>query len=376
MRKLLFAIIGMAGVIAAATAFATPSDTPSDTTSGTASGTAAESAATAPAKKNSKTRYRVFGVAFYNLENLFDTINANGTYDLEFSPKGARQWDSRKYWSKINRLASVIRAMTTSTTPQGPAVIGVSEIENESVLRDLVAAEAIKGRKYQIVHHDSPDRRGVDVSLLYNPRFFNLINVTNHRLDIGFPTRDQMCVVGTMGGDTVAIIVNHWPSRLGGQEQSSPNREAAAALSKQIADSLWRVNPNMGVIIMGDLNDDPYDKSCAEVLDARRSPEGVAPHGFYNPWWVTLDKGIGTLAYKGNWNLFDQIIISGNLLKANRPSPSSVYFRNHRVNNFDFLKEDEGNRRGYPLRTFSGGVWLDGYSDHFPTEIFLSQEVK
>ncbi|MCM1029478.1 MAG: endonuclease/exonuclease/phosphatase family protein [Pseudoflavonifractor sp.] len=328
------------------------------------------------ARDEQKAQYRVFGVAFYNLENLFDTINANGTYDLEFSPQGARQWDSRKYWSKINRLASTIAAMTTTTTPQGPAVIGVSEIENESVLRDLVAADPIKARNYQIVHHDSPDRRGVDVSLLYNPRFFTLINETNHRLDIGYPTRDQMCVVGTMGGDTVAIIVNHWPSRLGGQERSSASREAAAALSKHIADSLWQINPNIGVIIMGDLNDDPHDKSCAEVLDARRSPKGVAPHGFYNPWWATLDKGIGTLAYKGNWNLFDQIIVSGNLLKDNRPNPSNVRFWKHQVNNFDFLKDSDGSRQGYPKRTFSGGVWLDGYSDHFPTEIFLLQQVK
>jgi len=323
-----------------------------------------------------KAQYRVFGVAFYNLENLFDTINANGTYDLEFSPKGARQWDSRKYWSKINRLARTIEAMTTPTTPQGPAIIGVSEIENESVMRDLVNAPAIRSRAYRIVHHDSPDRRGVDVGLLYNPRFFRLLNVTNHRLDIGFPTRDQMCVVGTLGGDTVGIIVNHWPSRLGGQERSSKHREAAAALSRQIADSLWAVNPGIGVIIMGDLNDDPHDKSCAEVLDARRSPDGVQPHGFYNPWWATLDKGIGTLAYKGNWNLFDQIIISGNLLKANRPSADRLHFWKHQVNNFDFLKGDDGQRQGYPLRTFSGGVWLDGYSDHFPTEIFLIQQAR
>lgn len=323
-----------------------------------------------------KAQYRVFGVAFYNLENLFDTINANGTYDLEFSPAGSRQWDSRKYWSKINRMASVIEAMTTPVTPLGPAVIGVSEIENESVLLDLVNAPSIRQRGYKVVHHDSPDRRGVDVGLLYNPRFFTLLNETNHRLDIGFPTRDQMCVVGSMGGDTVAIIVNHWPSRLGGQERSSKHREAAAALSKEIADSLWRINPRMGVIIMGDLNDDPHDRSCAEVLDARRSPKGVKPHGFYNPWWATLDKGIGTLAYKGNWNLFDQIIVSGNLLKANVSAPSNLHFWKHQVNNFDFLKGEDGQRQGYPLRTFSGGVWLDGYSDHFPTEIFLIQQVR
>lgn len=317
-------------------------------------------------------QYQSFGVAFYNLENLFDTIPNNPLgRDLEFTPGGKNQWGSKKYWNKINNLATAISHMTTQTTPMGPAVIGVSEIENKSVLDDLVKAAPIKKWMLQVVHHDSPDRRGVDVGLLYNPRFFRLINVTNHRLDIGYPTRDQMCVVGLMGGDTVAVIVNHWPSRLGGQEQSSPSREAAAALSKHIADSLWQVNPNMGVIIMGDLNDDPQDKSCAKVLDAKKNAKDVAPHGFYNPWWKMLDDGIGTLAYKGSWNLFDQIIISGNLLKEHA---KGLRYWKCQVNNYDFLKDTEGSRQGYPLRTHSGGVWLNGYSDHFPTEIFLLKE--
>lgn len=338
---------------------------------------AAGACAQLPDKRDAdEAQYRVYGVAFYNLENLFDTINANGTYDLEFSPEGAREWDSRKYWSKINRLATAIAAMTNSATPYGPAVIGVSEIENESVMQDLVNAAPVAGRGYRIVHHDSPDRRGVDVGLLYNPAFFNLLNVTNHRLDVGFPTRDQMCVTGTMGGDTVAVIVNHWPSRLGGQERSSKHREAAAALCKQIADSLWQVNPNIGVIIMGDLNDDPFDKSCAKVLGARRSPDDVRPHGFFNPWWDTLENGAGTLTYRGNWNLFDQIIVSGNLLPANVASPERLRFWSHRINDFDFLKNGEGPYKGTPHRTFAGGAWLDGYSDHFPTEIFLVQQVR
>ena len=215
------------------------------------------------AQENDRKQYQAFGVAFYNLENLFDTINNNGKYDLEFSPAGARQWNGAKYRSKINRLATAIAAMTTQTTPMGPAVIGVSEIENKSVLDDLVRAEPIRKWRLQVVHHDSPDRRGVDVGLLYNPRMFRPINVTNHRLTIpgndSFRTRDQMCVCGVMGGDTIAVIVNHWPSRLGGQERSSYLREAAADLSHSIADSLWRINPNIGVIVMGDLNDDPMD---------------------------------------------------------------------------------------------------------------------
>ena len=139
----------------------------------------------------------VYGVAFYNLENLFDTINNNGSYDLEFSPKGSRQWNGEKYWSKINNLAYCISHMVTKNTPMGPAIIGVSEIENKGVLDDLVRAKDIRQWRLQVVHHDSPDRRGVDVGLLYNPRLFKVIDVTNTTLRIpgyeSFRTRDQVC---------------------------------------------------------------------------------------------------------------------------------------------------------------------------------------
>lgn len=328
---------------------------------------------------DNKVGYRVYGVSFYNLENLFDTINNNGKYDLEFSPAGSRQWNSHKYWSKINNLATAISRMTSKTTPMGPAIIGVSEIENKSVLDDLVKAEPIRKWALQVVHHDSPDRRGVDVGLLYNPRFFKFESVTNHTLKVEgnptFRTRDQMCVTGMLGSRRVSVIVNHWPSRLGGQEQSSYLREAAAALSKHIADSVWALDPTRGVIIMGDLNDDPHDRSCRETLGAVRKASDAAPHGFFNPWWEILDKGIGTLAYKSQWNLFDQIIISGNLLKENAEELDIRYLRAI-VHNHDFLKDDKGNRQGYPLRTYSAGVWLNGYSDHFPTEILLAQPVK
>ena len=315
------------------------------------------------------------GVAFYNLENLFDTIPNNPeNRDAEFTPAGSRQWNGVKYWNKIHNLAYAISQMTSKITPMGPAVLGVSEIENKSVLDDLVADPQIAAWNLQVVHHDSPDARGVDVGLLYNPKYFFLENVTNHRLTaVKFRTRDQMCVVGRLLGEPMAFIVNHWPSRLGGQEKSSPSREAAAALSKAIADSLWAINPDMGVIIMGDLNDDPMDKSCAKVLGAKKKKDGVDAHGFFNPWWSMLDKGIGTLAYKSSWNLFDQIILSGNLV--NTPD-DRWHFLRAEVFNREFLKDTEGNRPGYPRRTFSAGMYLNGYSDHFPTEVFLVKTVK
>lgn len=328
------------------------------------------------ASAQEKKRYQMYGVAFYNLENLFDTINNNGKYDLEFSPQGKNKWDGNKYRSKLRNLSYAISQMATKTTPLGPAIIGVSEIENRSVLEDLVKSDPIKNWNLQIVHHDSPDARGVDVGLLYNPRFFKVENVTNHRLYVPelprFRTRDQMCVVGSLGGSKIGVIVNHWPSRRGGSKESSWLREAAASLSKQIADSLLKTDPDMGVIILGDLNDDPFNKSCAETLGARRKVSDVKEGGFFNPFWEKLDKGIGSYVYRGSWNLFDQIIINKNLLDGK----AGVKFHTAEVLNKEFLKQSDGQYKGYPHRTFSGGVWTNGYSDHFPTEIFLIREVK
>ncbi len=319
-------------------------------------------------------KVQVAGIAFYNFENLFDTIpnNPEGR-DEEFTPNGQRQWNGRKYREKVHNLAYAISQMATRTTPYGPAILGVSEIENRSVMEDVAAQPEISAWNLQIVHHDSPDARGIDVGLYYNPRYFKVENVTNHRLHaVPFRTRDQMCVVGQLLGQRIAVIVNHWPSRLGGQERSQPNRIAAAELCKTIADSLWNVDPEIGVIIMGDLNDDPMDKSCAQILGGKRKAKDAQAHGFFNPWWNMLDKGIGTLAYRSAWNLFDQIIISGNLTNTD---DSRWHFFEAKVLNFDFLKDTEGNRVGYPKRTYSAGSYLGGYSDHFPTEIFLRRDI-
>lgn len=327
-------------------------------------------------------RFSMYGVAFYNLENLFDTINSNGTYDLEFSPGGARQWNSQKYWSKQHNLAYAISQMATKSTPNGPVIIGVSEVENISVLKDLVKQPEIKPWRLQIVHHDSPDRRGIDVGLLYNPRFFKVLNVTNQRLVIPnyptFRTRDQLCVTGMLAGEKVSVLVNHWPSRLGGEERSSYLREAAAAMARRTIDSLLAVDPNQGIIFMGDLNDDPMNKSCAEVLCAKPNIKDVnANADIYNPFWEKLAKGIGTLAYRGSWNLFDQIVMNGYFTKhySTKDKPQLTFVRAD-VLNKEFLRTAEGDRQGYPLRTYSGGVFLNGYSDHFPTQIYLVKEVK
>lgn len=337
----------------------------------------------AVAQQNDK-KYNVYGVMFYNLENLFDTINNNGNYDLEFSPNGARQWNGEKYWSKVHNMAYAISQMATPRTPYGPAIIGVCEIENVTVLQDLVKQPEIKDWHLQIApYHDSPDRRGVDVCVLYNPRYFRVLNVTNQTLKIpgedNFKTRDQMCVTGLLAGEKVSVIVNHWPSRLGGEEASSYKREAAGAMARATIDSLLRDDPNQGIFFMGDLNDDPQSKSCREALGALRNEKDVKSNNdLYNPWWAILDRGIGTLSYQGQWNLFDQIIMNGYFLKnrGEGVAKNTLTFLRAEVLNRDFLTTKEGDRGGSPHRTFSAGVFLNGYSDHYPTEIFLVREAQ
>ena len=327
-------------------------------------------------------RFNMYGIAFYNLENLFDTINNNGKYDLEFSPNGARQWNHQKYWSKQHNLAYAISQMATKSTPNGPVIVGVSEVENISVLQDLVKQPEIKPWRLQIVHHDSPDRRGIDVGLLYNPRYFKVLNVTNQRLTIptnpSFRTRDQLCVTGMLAGEKVSVLVNHWPSRLGGEEQSSYLREAAAAMARRTIDSLLTDDPNQGIIFMGDLNDDPMNKSCAEVLKAMPNVKDVQTvNDIYNPFWEKLAKGIGTLAYRGSWNLFDQIVMTPNLLnpKGVKDFSTLKYFQ-HQIHIRPYLIQSEGKYKGSPKRTTAGGVWLDGYSDHLPVVVYLVKEQK
>lgn len=314
-------------------------------------------------------------VAFYNLENLFDTINQPNN-DEEFLPNGSYKWNGMKYNSKLKNMSYVISQIGTDVTPVGPAILGVSEIENRGVLEDLVKQPSIADRSYQIVHYDSPDRRGVDVGLLYNPRLFTVVNSKSYRLhteDSTFLTRDQLMVTGYLMGEKVHVIVNHWPSRTGGEMASRPKRNAAAALTRSIVDSLFRVDAKARIIVMGDLNDDPFNESCAMVLGAKKEPKEVQPKELYNVFWKTLDKGIGSLSYNDQWNLFDQIMISHEFLNGD---PARLRFWKGEVFYRNFLIQQEGRYKGTPLRTHSGGVWLNGYSDHLPTLIYLVKEQK
>jgi len=336
-----------------------------------------------------KTNLRTFVVpiAFYNLENLFDTIHdvvmdtidgvpvkIEDKNDYEFLPDGTNHWGTMKYEAKLHNMAYALSQLAIDKVPVGPAVIGVSEIENRRVLEDLVKQPELADRNYKIIHEEGPDRRGVECAFLYNPRMFRY---DHHKLvpyvypdnDTTHRTRGFLIASGKILREDVHLIVCHWPSRF----STGFYRSLAGRQVRAIKDSLLEENPEAKIIIMGDMNDDPDNHSMATALGAKRDFRECEPHDLWNPWWNMLRKqGIGTLKYDGMWNLFDQIVFTGNMLKKDK---KTLEFYRCEVFNRDFLIQKEGQYKGNPLRTHGGGVWLNGYSDHFPTIVYFIKEV-
>jgi hypothetical protein len=324
--------------------------------------------------KAQQKQYKVAAIGFYNLENLFDTINNPLTNDEDFLPGGSYRYNTAVYVEKQGNMARVIADMATELSPDGVAVLGLAEIENRDVLEDLVRQEAIKHRQYQIVHFDSPDPRGIDVALLYQAKYFTVTGarpipmIAYEEGGVARGTRDILLVSGQFDGDPLHILVNHWPSRRGGEAATRPLRNAAALTCKNIADSITLADPKARVMIMGDLNDDPVSPSVKTVLNAKRTKEETPERGFFNPFYDFYKKGIGTLAYQDSWNLFDQIILSHSFVN---PKLSGYQFYQAKVFNAPYLYQSTGHFKGYPHRTFSGNTYIGGYSDHFPTFVYV-----
>lgn len=323
-----------------------------------------------------KKQYKVATIAFYNLENLFDTLDTPDKNDFEYTPEGDKKWDSKKYLSKQKNMSSVIAQIGADVTKTAPAIIGVSELENRAVLEDLINTPALKEYGYEIVHYESPDKRGVDVGLLYQASQFKVINSVSATLTIegidDFFTRDQLLVSGELDGDLIHVIVNHWPSRYGGEKNSRPRRNAAADLTRSLVDSLYKIDPNSKIVIMGDLNDDPSNISLMKHLKARKTKDETTEGELFNTTYPLFKDGVGTLAYRDSWNLFDQIIISYPLISAGE----GYKFYKTQVFDKEFLKRDSGRYKGYPFRTHAGGAYINGYSDHFPVYMFLIKELE
>ncbi|MDP1812602.1 MAG: endonuclease/exonuclease/phosphatase [Sediminibacterium sp.] len=323
--------------------------------------------------------YKVCIVAFYNLENLYDTMNNPLVNDEDFTPLGNKHYTGDIYTDKLNKLATVISLIGKDISPGGPALLGVAEIENDTVLNDLVHHPLLKHRKYQQIHFNSKDIRGIDVALLYHPKLFLPENAETLFVQLpgnskeAYFTRDILYVKGMLAGETVHIYVNHWPSRRGGEERSSPAREAAATVCKKHVTAVLKKDPHAKIIIMGDLNDDPDSPSITEVLKAKSKITDTHSGELFNPWAELYASGIGTLANRDSWGLFDQIILSHAWLNRQQ---EGLFYQQQGIFNRSFMRENSGRYKGYPMRTWDGNTYRGGYSDHFPTYIVLLKKLK
>jgi hypothetical protein len=328
----------------------------------------------------SQKKYTAHNIAFYNLENLFDTENDPEKND-EASPIMEMKADREAvYKKKLHNMATVIADIGKEITKNAPVVLGVSEIENIKVLEDLLNEPELKDKNYGIVHFDSPDGRGIDVALLYQKAYFKPTIKSSHELVIydddsrnRVYTRDQLLVSGLLEGEMIHVIVNHWPSRRGGEARSRPKRVAAAKLTKHLMDSIQAQDPYAKIFMMGDLNDDPTNASLKEVLQAKSEWDEVKLKGIYNPFENLFKDGLGTTAYRDAWSLFDQILVTKPLLDRDF---SSFRFYKAGIYNKYYLTEKRGRWKGYPKRSFSNGSFIDGYSDHFPVYVTVVRQLE
>jgi len=330
-----------------------------------------------------KKRYKINTIAFYNLENLFDTINDPTKFD-ERSPLMEMSEKERGlvYPKKIKNMARVISELGVDPkfSKNTPAVLGVCEVENRDVLHDLINDPQLRDKGYDIIHFDSPDERSIDVALLYQKKLFKPTNYVNHELILYDPntekrnyTRDQLVVSGLLEGEKMHFIVNHWPSRSGGEARSRPGRISAAKLTKKIVDSLQTIDPYAKVVIMGDFNDDPFNVSIKKILNAKAEKEDVELKGIFNPMMKMTKKGMGTLAYRDALNIFDQLMFTKPFLDKDF---SSFKIYKTGIYNPTYMSAKKGRYKGYPKRSFVGATWTGGYSDHFPVYTYLIKEVK
>lgn len=318
--------------------------------------------------------FKICIAAFYNLENFYDTINNPLVNDDDFTMDGIKNYSSKIYQDKINRLSKVIAEIGTDKSPDGAALLGVAEIENDTVLKDLMHHPLLKNRKYEFVHYDSKDLRGIDVALIYNPHYFKIEN--SYPVAVKLPssskeklaTRDILFVKGQLDGETIYILVNHWPSKRGGEDATTASRNAAAAVCRAEINRIQLIDAAAKIIVMGDLNDNPDSYSVKQVLKATGSKYQLQKGELYNPWLEIFNKGYGTLANQDNWSLFDQILISGAWLN---PEQLGFYFYKQEIFKRLYMIENRGRYKGYPMRTWDGNNYRGGYSDHFPTYLIL-----
>lgn len=372
---------------------------------------------------------KVATIGFMNVENLFDTIPSadyiDGTLDVhnpafhrsvpidslkylettedyrgewsnenligkkvirhqiladDFTVNSSKNWNSKNYNHKLGNLAKVISELGAKYTNTAPVIVGLIEVENRQVIEDLIKQPALAKYDYGIIHYNSFDARGIDVALIYQKRRFTPTNSLKKEIKIYNDdkrsyTRGVLTVTGFLDNEKVAFFMNHWPSRSGGEARSLPKRNAAAVVLKQQMDSVRLADPTTKLFAMGDFNDDPISSSLKNYLKTALTPKDLSPETPYlNLMYPLFKKGVASLAYQDAPNLFDQIIVSGNVIADQVGQDYSVY--KTEIYAPAYLINREGNWKGYPLRSWNGDKYTGGYSDHFPAFVVLQREVK
>tara|TARA_B100000949_G_scaffold10716_2_gene8280 strand:+ start:2717 stop:3667 length:951 start_codon:yes stop_codon:yes gene_type:complete len=306
-----------------------------------------------------------YTIAFYNLENFFDTKNDPYLLDDDFTPKGFRKWTKSKFWKKVKKISRAISKIGLEDSEYPPVLVGMAEVENKGVIESLLQTKKLRDFDYDVIHFDSPDERGIDTALIYDKQHFSVLDAetipllvqnTNGDRDL---TRDILYVHGKLHQEEIHVFVNHWPSRREGAEETSYKRIKAAETILNKVEQLQGNNSN--IIIMGDFNDDPNSESIKTIMETGR---------FINPMKKLLSPISGSANYRGKWSLFDQILLSHSFLNYEAGTHSFVKAK---IFSPRFLKEWKGRYKGNPFRTFAGGRYLGGYSDHFPVYIVLDE---
>jgi len=309
-----------------------------------------------------------FTVAFYNLENLFDTFDNKQTYDDDFTPSSEKQWTPKRYKKKVRKLGYAISNIGIKTSKRLPIIVGLAEVENKLVINDLLDSKFLKKHPYDFVHYDSPDERGIDVAMIYHKDYFEVNWSEVYPLELYDDdgsrdyTRDILLVNGKINNEEIHIIVNHWPSRREGVEETQPSRLLASNKALEIVKSIKSDNTNAKIIIMGDFNDGPQDKSIKQL---------ILNEDLYNPMEDLQSYQRGSLNHRFKWNLFDQILFSTNFFESSSKKHS---FSKAEIFDKEFLKQFKGKFKGNPFRTYVGKKYKGGYSDHFPVYIHLKQK--
>ncbi|SFN44100.1 Endonuclease/Exonuclease/phosphatase family protein [Bizionia echini] len=308
-----------------------------------------------------------FTIAFYNTENLFDIYNDRSKHDRDYLPNSERRWTKKRYQNKLDKISLAISKIGETKSEDAPSIIGLAEVENGKVIRDLLDTTHLKGIPYGFVHFNSKDERGMDVALIYNTTEFTvthseIFELIFERSEGGDDfTRDVLLVTGSLKGETISILVNHWASRREGTQLSEVKRLQASEKVSEIIKDIQTKQTDAKIIIMGDFNDDPHCKSITQLTEN---------NNVFNPMNTLQSYNRGSLVHQRKWHLFDQIMFTMPFFESRE---NHLEFDSANIFDADFLKEYKGRHKGTPFRTYAGNKHKGGYSDHFPVYMTLKK---